>query len=228
MVTVLRGVRDSLKSMIGFPNEKVEVRLFNNPVVAPELLLKADRPLNHSWFLSSEVPVLLSVGRLTQQKDYSTLIRAFALVRKERAAQLMILDEGEDRPKLEALVRELGLEKDVALHSLVENSYAYTAGVGVFVLSSRHEGLPTVLIEAMACNCPVVSTDCPSGPAEILEEGRWGPLVPVGDESSLAKAIIQTLERPPDRELLRKRGLEFSVDRAVQQYLGLLSGGQTK
>lgn len=223
IVTVSEGARDSLISRTGLPKEKVKV--IYNPVVTPKVLLKANEPVEHPWFLSNEVPVILSAGRLTQQKDYSTLIKAFALVRKERAVRLMILGEGEERPKLEALVKELGLEKDVSLPGFVENPYAYMARATVFVLSSKWEGLPTVLIEALACGCPVVAIDCPSGPAEILEGGKWGLLVPVGDETLLAKAIIQTLERPPDRELLRKRGLEFSVDRAVQQYLELLRGG---
>lgn len=224
VVAVSQGVRDSLAKVTGFPKSKIKV--IYNPVVSRELLVKADEPLDHPWFAPGEPPVLLSVGRLTQQKDYPTLIRAVALVLRERPARLIILGEGEDRPQLELLIQELGLEQYAALPGPVENPYAYMARSAVFVLSSQFEGLPTVLIEAMACGCPVVSTDCPSGPAEILEGGRWGKLVPVGDESLLAKAIIQTLERPPDRELLRKRALQFSVDRAVQEYLDLLSGGR--
>jgi glycosyltransferase involved in cell wall biosynthesis len=136
----------------------------------------------------------------------------------------MILGDGEDRPELQTLVQELGLEEAVALPGFVDNPYKFMKRADVFVLSSKWEGLPTVLIEALACGCPVVSTDCPSGPAEILEGGRWGPLVPVGDAGSLAKAILQVLERPLNRELLQKRGLEFTVERAVQQYLELLVG----
>jgi len=220
VVTVSQGARNSLAKIAGLPMEKIKV--IYNPVLTPELLVKADEPLDHPWFAPEEPPVVLSVGRLTEQKDYTTLIQAFALVRKERSARLMILGDGEDRPKLEALVQELGLEGEVALPGFVDNPYKYMKRAKVFVLSSKWEGLPTVLIEALACGCPVVSTDCPSGPAEILEGGKWGPLVPVGDVHSLAKAILQVLERPPDRELLRKRGLEFHVERAVQQYLELL------
>ncbi|MGB9898186.1 glycosyltransferase [Thermanaerothrix sp.] len=226
VVTVSQRARDSLADITGLPMAKIKV--IYNPVITPELLVKADEPLDHPWFALGEPPILLSVGRLTEQKDYLTLIRAFALVRKERPARLMILGDGEDRSKLEALVQELGLEEDVALPGFVHNPYNYMKRAAVFVLSSRWEGLPTVLIEAMACGCPVVSTDSPSGPAEILEGGKWGTLVPVGDADLLAKAIVQILERPPNREFLRKRGLEFSVDRAVQQYLALLSGGQAK
>jgi len=226
VVTVSQGAKYSLEKVTGLPSQKIKV--IYNPVITPELLAKAEESLNHPWFAPEEPPVLLSVGRLTEQKDYVTLIRAFALVRKKRSARLMILGDGEDRPKLEALVQELGLEGEVALPGFVENPYKYMKRAAVFVLSSKWEGLPTVLIEALACGCPVVSTDCPSGPAEILEGGKWGPLVPVGDAHSLAEAIVQVIERPPDRELLRKRGFEFNVERAVQQYLELLSGGQGK
>ena len=222
VVAVSQGTKYSLEKMTGLPSEKIKV--IYNPVVTPELLVKAEEPLNHPWFAPEEPPVLLSAGRLTEQKDYITLIRAFALVLKERTARLMILGDGEDRPELQTLVQELGLEEAVALPGFVDNPYKFMKRADVFVLSSKWEGLPTVLIEALACGCPVVSTDCPSGPAEILEGGRWGPLVPVGDAGSLAKAILQVLERPLNRELLQKRGLEFTVERAVQQYLELLVG----
>lgn len=224
IVAVSQGVRESLARITGLPMERIKV--VYNPVITPALLLKANGPIDHPWFASGEPPVLLSAGRLTEQKDYPTLIRAFALVREERPVRLMILGEGEDRPRLEDLARELGISTDVALPGFVDNPYQYMKRAAVFVLSSKWEGLPTVLIEALAVGTPVVSTNCPSGPAEILEEGKWGQLVPVGDETLLAAAIIQTLDRPPNRDLLRKRGLEFSVDRAVQQYLDLLVEGQ--
>ncbi|MGB9554008.1 MAG: glycosyltransferase, partial [bacterium] len=166
VVAVSRGVAEDLSSMTGLPLNKIKV--IYNPVITPELFAKAEEPVDHPWFRPGEPPVILGVGRLTAAKDFPTLIRAFALVHKERPARLMILGEGEDRPELEALVRELGLEQDVALPGFVENSYKYMKRAAVFVLSSRWEGLPTVLIEALALGTPVVSTDCPSGPKEIL------------------------------------------------------------
>lgn len=191
VVAVSRGVAEDLVALTGLPPDKVKV--IYNPVVTPELFAKAEEPLDHPWFQPGEPPVILGVGRLTKQKDFPTLIRAFALVRKERPARLMILGEGEDRPQLEALVWELGLEEDVALPGFVDNPYKYMKRAAVFVLSSAWEGLPTVLIEALALGTPVVSTNCLSGPAEILEGGRWGSLVPAGDESRLAGAVLETL-----------------------------------
>lgn len=221
ITTVSYGARDSLVKVTGLPEEKI--RVVYNPVVDENLLVKAKEPVKHPWF-TSKTPVILSAGRLVPQKDYTTLIRAFALVREQRPARLIILGEGGERPVLHSLVQSLGLEKDVDLPGAVKNPYSYMSRAAVFVLSSRYEGLPVALIEALACGCPVVSTDCPSGPAEILEGGKWGSLVPVGDINALSQAILQVLESPPDRDLLRLRGLEFSVDRAVQGYLSLIEG----
>lgn len=193
VVAVSHGVAEDLVRITGIPKEKVTV--IYNPVITPEVLAKAEEAINHPWFAPGQPPVVLGVGRLTAQKDFSTLIRAFALVRKERPARLLILGEGEERKKLEALVREMGLEHDVALPGFVENPYKYMKRAGVFVLSSRSEGLPTVLIEAAALGVPVVSTDCPSGPAEVLK-GNEKQLVPVGDAYALAQAILRSLEAP--------------------------------
>lgn len=226
IVTVSRGARQSLARVIGLPAERITV--IYNPVISSEMLVKSEEPLNHSWFAPGEPPVILSAGRLTQQKDYPTLINAFAIVREKHKARLVILGDGEDRKKLEKLVEKLGLIGEVDLPGFVENPYKFMKRAAVFVLSSLWEGLPTALIEAMALGCPVISTNCPSGPVEILEAGKWGLLVPVGDVDRLAKAILQVFESPPDREELRRRGLEFSVDRAVQRYLELICGVNTK
>jgi len=162
------------------------------------------------------------VGRLTEQKDFSTLLQAFAQVRAQRQARLLLLGEGEMRDELTALGLALGIAKDLSLHGFTNNPFAYMARAAVFVLSSAYEGLPGVLIQALACGCPVVSTDCPSGPSEILENGQYGRLVPVGDPAAMAQAILSTLEAPPDRGLLQKQASLFSVDRAVEQYLEVL------
>ncbi len=166
---------------------------------------------------------------LKPQKDFETLLAAFAQVRGARPARLMILGDvrkGEKdaayRRGLEALARELGVASDVAFPGFVVNPFAFLSHVALFVLSSRWEGLGVVLIEALACGCPVVSTDCPSGPSEILGGGRWGRLAPVGDAAALAEAIVLTLDQPPDREALRERAQTFSIDRAIQRYAELL------
>ncbi|NET58563.1 MAG: glycosyltransferase [Symploca sp. SIO2E6] len=219
VVTVSQGAAQDLLDL-GLSSESLKI--IYNPVVTPELFQKSLEPLEHPWFKSGSPPVILAVGRLEAQKDFPTLIRAFAQVRQQSPARLMILGEGQDRPALEALVQELGLELDVALPGFVYNPYAYMARAAVFVLSSLFEGLPTVLIEAMAGGASVVSTDCKSGPAEILEQGKYGKLVPVGDIKGIAEAIISTLEEPQETVLLKQRAGDFSLEKAVSQYLQVL------
>lgn len=221
VVAISQGVADDLVKTARLPRERIQV--IYNPVVTPEILEKAEEPLNHPWFAPGEPPVILSVGRLTKQKDYPTLIRAFALVCRERPARLMILGEGEERPKLEALVRELDLDEDVSLPGFVDNPYAYMARSAVFVLSSAWEGFGNVLVEAMAVGTPVVSTDCPSGPAEILEGGKWGKLVPVGDANAMAQAILSTLSGQEVKMGFQNRALKFTIERITKYYLEALS-----
>jgi len=220
IIAVSHGVADDLRALAGLPPELVTT--VYNPVVDSELANKADASIDHPWFKPGAPPVIIAVGRLTEQKDFPTLLRAFSQVRAQRQARLLLLGEGEMRGKLEALARELGIDRDVSLSGFTNNPFAYMARAAVFVLSSAYEGLPGVLIQALACGCPVVSTDCPSGAAEILENGQYGRLVPVGDPAAMAQAILSTLEAPPDRGLLQKRASLFSVDRAVEQYLEVL------
>jgi glycosyltransferase involved in cell wall biosynthesis len=222
IIAVSNGIADDLAQVTGLPRERITT--IYSPVITPELQEKARAPLDHPWFAQGSPPVLLGVGRLVPQKDFPTLLKAFARVRAVRKARLVILGEGIRRMELETLVRELGVAADVTLPGFVANPFPYMAGASVFVLSSAWEGLPGVLIEAMACGCPVVSTDCPSGPAEILDGGAYGPLVPVGNDEALAKAILSVLETPPDPERLRVRAALFSVDRAADRYLEVLLG----
>ena len=219
VVAVSRGAADDLARTSGLPRERV--RVVYNPVITPAMLALARQPPDHPWFAPLQPPVILGVGRLTRQKDFPTLIRSFAELRRDRAVRLMILGEGEERSRLEALIDELGLTEDVALPGFRDNAMAYMAGSALFVLSSAWEGLPTVLIEALAAGTPVVSTDCPSGPKEILQEGRLGALVPVGDATALARAMVSALDRPrcpvPSEVLM-----PFTRDAAVDHYLRLI------
>jgi glycosyltransferase involved in cell wall biosynthesis len=213
------GAADDLATTSGIPRDQIEV--IYNPVITPGLLEQAGRAVDHPWFAEGQQPVVLGVGRLTPQKDFPNLIRAFAEVRRRRAARLVILGEGPDRPALAALIAELGLEADADLAGFRENAAAYMARAAVFVLSSAWEGLPTVLIEALATGTPVISTDCKSGPREILQEGRLGALVPVRNPAALANAIDAVLDRrvsPPPRQEL----LPFTDDAAVEHYLRLI------
>ncbi|MDE2058359.1 MAG: glycosyltransferase [candidate division NC10 bacterium] len=220
IIAVSDGVADDVARVTSLPRERITT--IYNPVVTPELQEKARAALDHPWFAPGSPPVVLGVGRLATQKDFSTLLRAFGLVRAVRKARLIILGEGKERPELEALTRGLDIASDVALPGFTPNPFPYMARASLLVLSSAWEGLPGVLIEAMACGCPVVSTDCPSGPAEILDGGTYGPLVPVGDDTALAKAILSVLETPPDSERLRTQAAQFSVDRATDRYLQVL------
>jgi glycosyltransferase involved in cell wall biosynthesis len=219
ITAVSEGVADDLAQVVGVPRERIEV--VPNPGVTPELRKKAQAPLDHPWFQPGQPPVVLAVGSLTVQKDFPTLIRAVAHVQETRPVRLLILGEGQDRPTLEAQVRKLGLEQSISLPGFVANPYAYMARASVFVLSSRWEGLPTVLMEALFCGAPVVATDCPSGPREILRGGQYGRLVPVGEVTALADAIQATLDdktaRPP-----RESWQPFELESVVNQYIKVL------
>jgi glycosyltransferase involved in cell wall biosynthesis len=195
-----------------------------NPVITPDLLAAAARPPGHPWLADGGPPVVLGVGRLTRQKDFQNLLRAFAIVRQQRPARLLILGEGEERPALEALIAELGLGSDVALPGFVPGAHSCMARAGVFVLSSAWEGLPTVLIEALAMGAPVVATDCPSGPREILRGGELGLLVPPGDSKALAEGILAALGGSARKASFAELQ-EFTQDVAASAYLHLVHNG---
>jgi glycosyltransferase involved in cell wall biosynthesis len=222
IVAVSQGVAENLSRLTRLPRERITV--IYNPVVTDEMIGKAQQSLQDPWFAPGEPPVVLAAGRLSEQKDFPTLLRAFALLRQRYQARLIILGEGEDRAELELLVRTLGLEQEVRMPGFVDNLYAHMARAAAFVLSSAWEGLPGVLIEAMACGCPVVSTDCPSGPAEILDGGRFGRLVAVGDASGMADAIALALDqgRGDATQRAQERARDFSVERATSAYQAVL------
>ena len=221
IVAVSAGVADGLSTWLGLDRDKIHV--IYNPLVSERIFQEATKPLDHPWFQPGQPPVVLSVGRLEQQKDYETLIRAFAQVAKQIPARLLILGEGSQRSAIQYLIAELGLEDRVQTPGFSTNPYAYMSRAAVFVLSSAWEGLPGVLVEAMACGCPLVSTDCPSGPAEILENGKWGALVPVGDSVALAQAILAAIKNPPP-EGLQEAARKYSIEKGTQDYLRLLQG----
>lgn len=220
VIAVSKGVAEDLIQNVGLPAGKVQV--IYNPVITPDLLAKAEEPLEHPWFADGEPPVILGAGRLTKQKDFATLISAFSLLRSKRAARLVILGEGDERPKLEGQVRDLRLEQEVDLPGFVDNPFKYMKRAAVFVLSSRWEGLPNTLIQALALGTPVVSTDCPNGPAEILEGGKLGRIVPMGDIASLASAIIEQIDFPISKDSLDTVHTRFGLNEIVNEYLNVL------
>ena len=223
IVSVSIGVADDLSLAADLPRSSITP--VYNPDVCERLRSRALEPAALMDFGDTGEPLILGIGRLHPQKDFPNLLKAVALLREAGTrVRLMILGEGAERSRLEGLARELGLDAAVRLPGFVENPLAYLARADLFVLSSRYEGLPGALIQALACGCPCVATNCPSGPDEILQGGRHGRLVPVGDSTALAAAIAGSLRGTSDREALRRRAEDFSVQRSVDQYEGLLLG----
>ncbi|MDJ0702074.1 MAG: glycosyltransferase [Leptolyngbyaceae cyanobacterium MO_188.B28] len=223
IVTVSKGARDDLQHWINSPGATVEA--IYNPVITDDLYQKAEVAVDHPWFQAGEPPVILGVGKLERQKDFPMLIRAFAQVRSQQPCRLAILGWGPDKPELEALIADLGLAEDAALLGYVDNPYAYMARSRLFALSSAWEGLPTVLIEAMALGVPVVSTNCKSGPEEILNQGEFGNLVPVGDNNAMAESILAILQG--NHPIVHKDWLkQFEIQGSVEQYLKLMGRPQ--
>ena len=220
VVAISEGVRDDVIEVTGIPRDRIST--IYNPVVTPEMEKLQREVPDHPWMTDSGPPIVLSAGRLTHQKDHPTLLRAFHDVSKTRSLRLIILGEGGQRRQLEALVRELGIQDSVSLPGWSYNIFSFMSRASLFVLSSRYEGLGNVLIEALACGCPCVSTDCPHGPSEILEGGRIGPLVAVGDHAALASAMRDTLDKPPGKESLRERASFFSMEKSVGAYERLI------
>jgi len=220
IVGVSRGVAQDIKDITGLGDDRV--RAVHNPVLTPEIFEQGRQPLDHPWFSSEKIPVILGIGRLTKQKDFHTLIEAFAEVRNIRKCRLVILGDGADLDSLRSLARDKGIYDDIDFPGFQKNPYAYLSRSSLFVLSSRWEGFGMVLVEAMALGIPVVSTDCPNGPGEILEDGKYGILVPIEDPSALAAAIARTLDDPPAPGLLREAAGEYTVEKSAGQYLEIL------
>ncbi|GAP93632.1 glycosyltransferase [Leptolyngbya sp. NIES-2104] len=198
------------------------VHAISNAVVNNQLVQKAAEPLDHPWFDDS-IPVFLGVGRFAAQKDFTTLIQAFSILRQQAPARLIILGEGALRSRLEAQIEALNLQNDVLLPGFDPNPYRYMSRATAFVLSSRWEALPTVLIEAMACGCQVIGTRCPFGVEEILANGEFGQLVPIEDAIALSQAMKTAIDSPISPEALKFRAQSFSAERAVDRYLDLIN-----
>lgn len=221
IVAISAGAADEVARLIKFPRERIPV--FYLPVLTDRFNQLKTRSVQHPSLLAEDVANIVSVGRLTPAKDFATLIRAFSIVVKHMPSRLVILGEGESRSELEALIRDLGLQDAILLPGFVDNCYPYMVACDLFVVSSAWEGLSMVLIEAMACGAPVVSTDCESGPREILEDGAWGRLVPVGDHEALAEAMEKTLIEGPPGTPIPDRVLDrFRQDVVAQKYRQLI------
>jgi glycosyltransferase involved in cell wall biosynthesis len=220
IVAVSKGVGEDLIRAARLSPDRV--RVIHNPIVFRRITMLASEAAPHPWVAGNGPPVILGIGRLVPQKDFATLLRAFALVRATRLVRLVILGEGPERDRLTLLASALGVRDDVLLPGFVANPYSWLGRASLFVLSSAWEGLPTVLVEALACGAPAISTDCQHGPREILQDGAVGPLVPVGDAFGMAKAMRQVLDAPIDRRRLLDRAAAFSEDRAIALYRQIL------
>ncbi len=215
-----QGVARDLEVEITLAQDSVNV--IYNPIVMPELEILANETFTHPWFGSLDTSVILAAGRLTKQKDYPTLIKALKIIREERDVRLIILGEGEERQLLEDIAQKTGVAEYIDMPGFAENPFKFMKSADLFVLSSAWEGLPGTLIQAMACGCQVVSTDCPSGPNEILKNGEYGELVPVGDERRLSVAILKALNDANSKPDVLQRSAFFNVGASVDAYLALI------
>lgn len=211
------GVGEDLVAIAGVERRRLHV--IRNPIVNDLLEQKAREPLDHRWYGQPGCPLILGVGSLEPRKDFSTLIRAFARLREQRPARLIILGKGRERGALLDLAVQLGIREFVDLPGYDPNPYRHMRRADLFVLSSIREGASAVIVEALACGTPVVSTDCPSGPAETLKQGRLGRLVPVGDAEAMASAMAATLDDVVPKEALLDAVIEHRADLAANRYL---------
>ncbi len=222
VVAVSNSVAADLQDYLKISPSKI-VSIYN-PTITKEFLEQSSEFISDPWFQPGQPRVILGVGRLIADKGFADLVSSFALVRASINARLVILGDGIERSTLELLARELGIENDFSILGYVENPFAYMKHAALFVMSSLREGLPNALIEAMACDCPVISTDCPGGAREILNNGKYGDLVPVGDPKALADAILRNLNgdiKKADSEWLNRFKLEY----AAQEYFQVLFEG---
>jgi glycosyltransferase involved in cell wall biosynthesis len=219
LVTVSRGVADDLAKVCGIARGRISV--VHNPVIGEDFASKLGGRTDHPWFGDGGPRPFVSAGRLVEQKDHETLLRAFALYLRREHGRLVILGAGPRRVALEALAAELGIGGHVWFAGFQENPIPFVRDAAAFVLSSRYEGFGNVLVEAMGCGTPVISTDCPYGPAEILGDGCYGRLVPPGDAGALAEALDPHLDRIWPPEALKARAAEYTGARSAAAYRAL-------
>lgn len=221
IITISDGVACDL-AQIKRVNKSSMMTTIYNPAYDSDIQAKAEEPVSIEWMTNDEKNVAIGVGSMKRQKDFMTLIRAVQRVNQEDELYLVILGDGELQDELKSLAENLGISDRVSFPGFVDNPYAYMAKSDVFILSSAWEGFGNVIVEAMACGTPIVSTDCPGAPSEILNNGEYGPLVPVGDDEAMAKAIKTVLTEPIESSVLQSRAKDFAIEPIVDQYEDVL------
>lgn len=223
VLAVSEGVANDLAQLSGIQRKDIHVVI--NSILPPSFEKQERAILTHPWFTEHIHPVIVGMGRLSIQKDFKTLIRSVAKANEIRPIHLAIFGEGEQRSDLAALAAELGIEDKLWMPGYVEDPFSYITQADIFILSSIWEGFPSVLVEAMACGTSVLSTDCPAGPREILADGKYGKLVPVGDVAAMADGILDALSKPQEATVLAKRTKIFTSSHAVTSYTTLFKAG---
>lgn len=217
IAAVSEGAKRDLASSVGMAPERISV--LYNPVVTSNLVKASHVAIDHPWFEDGEPPVIMAVGVLRPEKNFPLLMRAFDILRQRRRARLVIIGDGPEKPALMKLAEAHRYAADIALLGFEANPFKYMRRAALLALCSDHEALPSVLIEAMACGTPVVATDCPTGPSEILEGGALGALPRTRDPIGFADALEVSLDSPISSDLLRKRAACFSAENTARRYL---------
>ncbi len=216
IAAVSEAVAEDLRHRFGVT--EVPLRVLPNPIVPADLAARAAMPCPHPWLAPGQPPVILAIGGLRKVKDFATLLRAFARLSARFDARLLVLGEGKERPRLAALTDRLGITARVDLYGFVDDPFPYLARARLLALSSRREGLSNVLIEAMALGTSVAATDCPGGVRGLLDQGRLGPLTPVGDAAALAASMTRLMQQPTDPDALKRAAAPFGVVAAAGRY----------
>ena len=224
IISPSEGAAQDMANFARMPRERVTV--IPNPIDRDKLFRLAQEPTDHPWFQNENIPVVVGLGELTQRKGFGTLIRAFSILRRERAARLVIIGRGTGMPELEKLVREMDIVDDVQLLGFIANPFPYLRKADLFVQASHYEGFGMALLEALSLGIRVVATDCPSGPRDILQNGLYGALVPIGDPETMAKHMALTLDTPPDPSFLVQAAQPYSLEDVTEQYIQTLGLSQ--
>lgn len=216
VITVSKGNGQDLEEITGHLEN---MTVIHDPIIPSDIQNRGNEAIKHEWFRNDDIQVILgAAGKLIKAQDFPTLIRSFSKIQNDINGRLIILGEGPEREFLEKVIIENGLSEFVELPGFVDNPYPYFKNSDVFVLSSKWQALPNSMVESMAFGTPIVSTDCPSGPREILNDGELGQLVPIGAEEEMAEAIVTELENPTSKERLMKRAADFNIDKVIDEY----------